>query len=107
LIGGLSLSFTDCFAKNGTEIFIECDNLESCISNRIILDFDYNKTSNDSIIGTSNNNLYSFTPIHVYDCYIKNNKIKKEGNSCLLTCSLECPSSTINSILFYLKIFFQ
>jgi hypothetical protein len=98
-IGGSTLSFTDCFATNGTEIFIECDNLETAIENRIFFDFDYDKTSNDFIVGTSYNNLYSLTPIYLYDCYIKNNTIKKEGNSCLLTCSLGCPPSTAKGIL--------
>jgi hypothetical protein len=107
LIGGSDLSFSNCFATNGTEIFIDSNNLEESIKNgNVVIDFDYDTTNDESIIGTSNNNLFSLTPIHAYDCFIKNGKAEKEGNSCLLSCSLECPISTIEGIIITLYGYF-
>jgi hypothetical protein len=102
LIGGPKLPFENCFATNGTDIFIDSNDLESSISDgNMVIDFEYDIASNDSLVGTSKNNLFSITPIHLYSCYIEDQKIKKEGNSCssTLTCSLECPSGTMIGIM--------
>jgi hypothetical protein len=93
-IGGSGLSFSGCFASNGTELFVNANNLESAIKERIFVDFDYN-TSNDAVIGMSNNNLFSLTPIYLYDCFIKEKRIEKQGNSCPVVCgAVLCPEST-------------
>jgi hypothetical protein len=100
-IGGRSFSFSECFSSNGTELFVEADNLESAIKERIILDFDYD-ISNDGIIGMSNHNLFSLTPIYLYNCFIKQKRIERQGNSCPLVCSaIECPESTILGIYLF------
>jgi hypothetical protein len=108
IIGGSDLSFSNCFATNGTEIFIDTNNIEESIKDgKLMIDFDYDTVSNKSIIGISKSDLFSMTPIRLYDCLIKNEKVKKEGNSCLLTCSFECPSSTVAGIMIipYIYIF--
>jgi hypothetical protein len=97
---GTKLSFSNCISKNGSRIFINADNLETAIKERIILDFNYDITDNTYFVGISNNNIYSQTSLYYYDCYLQNKKTQNQLEPCTIipTCSLECPTSTIKGI---------
>jgi hypothetical protein len=105
-IGGSRFSFSNCFSTNGTQIFIDAENLEFAIRNTFILDFDYNDAEKNRFIGMSNDNYYSFTSLYEYDCLIQNRIKKEKGNTCLDECSLECPSSTVVGNEFFQCILF-
>jgi hypothetical protein len=100
-IGGSKLSFSNCKAKNGTKILIETEDLKTAIEERILIDFNYESSNNDDIIGISINNIYSTTPLHLYDCLIKSKMKQNEIDICSVhpTCSLSCPTSTVISII--------
>jgi hypothetical protein len=105
ILTGSKLSFSDCYATNGTWVFVDSDNLEN-VMNRIIFNFNYDMTDYSYFVGTSKSSSLSFTSISHYECLIENKMIERKGNICPLTCSFQCPSSTVKGMILFIYLFF-
>jgi hypothetical protein len=109
-IRGSEHSFSNCKANNATKILIEADNLETALEERISIDFVYDTSDNDDVVGMLINNMFSLTPLRLYDCLIKSKMKQNVIDTCsiLPTCSLSCPTNTNTAICIIImnKIFY-
>jgi hypothetical protein len=104
VIGGVSLSFSSsCQASNGTEIFVDADNLEEALRDRITFDYEYDKTHNNYDVGMSDNNIFSITPLYLYDCYMRSRTVRR--NLCP-SCLLQCPPQHVVGIFMIIVLCF-